>query len=93
MYFRQGMKNISITKYLSLNETKQYELLLESGVLVGVKQEYPLKKYLYAIEAFFVEITFCEKSNRKLYKKVFKEGELLESYLTFNPNILFNENN
>lgn len=93
MYFREGMKKLTLTKYLSLTETEQFEMLLELGVLVGVKHEYPIKKYLYALEAFFVEITCCEKSNRKLYKKVFKDGELLEAYLTFNPKIFLNENN
>jgi hypothetical protein len=76
------MKTTPLTAYLSLNETEQYEMILESGVLVGVHQDYPIKKYLYSLHAFFVEITCCEKSNRRLYKKIFKEGEILDNYLT-----------
>lgn len=75
------MKTTPLTTYLSLNETEQYEMILESGVLVGVHQDYPIKKYLYSLHAFFVEITCCEKSNRRLYKKIFKEGEILNNYL------------
>jgi len=78
------MKSTPLTTYLSLTDTEQYEMLLKSGVLVGVRQDFPIKKYLYSLHAFYVEITYCEKSNRRLYKKIFKEGEILDNYLTDN---------
>lgn len=80
--FSYPMKTTPLTTYLSLNETEQYEMILDSGVLVGVQHDYPIKKYLYSLHTFFVEITCCEKSNRRLYKKIFKDGEILDNYLT-----------
>lgn len=73
---------MKLIKFLALSEKQQYEILFEKGAIVAVRNEKPVIKKLYSLNTFFVEVHFHFGTEEILFKKVFKEGELLDSYLS-----------
>ena len=67
--------------FLSFNDEEQYNITWNIGTLVDQIITDHIAIHLYAINDFFVEVYYEIKSNRILYKKIFKQGELLEKYL------------
>lgn len=72
---------MKLLDFLTLNENEQYETLFKKGALVAVVEEKPITKKLYCLNTFFVELHLHHKTKNILFKKIFKEGELLDQYL------------
>ncbi len=67
--------------FLALIESEQYSILFSKGTVVAERQEKPVHKKLYSLNNFFVELHIHYGTEEILFKKVFKDGELLDSYL------------
>ena len=72
---------MKLIKFLALAENQQYEILFDKGVIVAERNCKPIIKKLYSLDTFFVEVHIHFGTEEILFKKVFKEGELLDSYL------------
>lgn len=72
---------MKLIKFLSLPENEQYLILFEKGSVVAERNEKPVVKKLYSLNSFFVELHIHFGTEEILFKKVFKEGELLDRYL------------
>ena len=80
--FRTDMK---LNEYKQLSDEKQYDILWDKGVLVDACIEGKVKKLLYAIDNFFVELWCDLLTNNVSWKLSFKQGRLLEKYLNRYP--------
>lgn len=76
---------MKLNEYKQLSEEKQYNILWERGVLVDACIEGKVKKLLYAIDNFFVELWCDLLTNKVSWKLSFKQGRLLEKYLDKYP--------
>jgi len=72
---------LKLIDFLALNENEQYTILFSKGTVVAERQEKPVHKKLYSLNTFFVELHIHYGTEEILFKKVFKDGELLDSYL------------
>lgn len=72
---------MKLRDYKSLNEDEQYRILWEDGILIDACLEGDVKKLLYAINNFYVELWCHAATNKILWKLSFKQGRLLEKYL------------
>lgn len=72
---------MKLAEYKSLNEEEQYRILWGEGILIDACIEGTVKKLLYAIDNFFVELWCHTTTNKILWKLSFKQGKLLEKYL------------
>ena len=72
---------MKLIAFLSLTENEQYRILFKEGTIVAERIEKPVFKKLYSLHNFYVEIHFHYGTEEILYKKVFKNGELLDNYL------------
>lgn len=77
-----GMK---LSQYKSLDDNEQYNILWSDGVLIDACIEGSVKKLLYAIDNFYVELWCHILTNKILWKLSFKQGKLLEKYLNKYP--------
>ena len=75
------IKSLKLISFLALPENEQYRILFEKGAVVAERLEKPVIKKLYSLHTFFVEVHFHYGTEEILFKKVFKEGELLDGYL------------
>ena len=82
---------MKLNEYKKLSEEEQYSLLWDKGVLVDACIEGEVKKLLYAIDNFFIELWCHVITNKVLWKLSFKQGRLLEKYLNkYSPDIIRN---
>lgn len=72
---------MKLNEYKQLSEAEQYGLLWEKGILIDACIEGEVKKILYALDNFFIELWCHVISNKILWKLSFKQGRLLEKYL------------
>ncbi len=72
---------MTLYKYLILSDEEQYTTLWEIGVLVDQFIKDNIAINLYAINEFYVEVYYDQSANKILYKKTFKQGDLLDKYL------------
>jgi hypothetical protein len=72
---------MKLYEFLKLSEEEQYNATWDKGVLVDQFIEDNIAINLYSINEFFVEVYYDQIQNKILYKKTFKQGELLEKYL------------
>jgi hypothetical protein len=72
---------LKLITFLALPEKEQYQILFERSTLVAERREKPVYKRLYSLDTFFIEVHFHFGTEEILYKKVFKNGELLDNYL------------
>jgi hypothetical protein len=72
---------LKLFDFLALIESEQYSILFSKGTVVAERQEKPVHKKLYSLNNFFVELHIHYGTEEILFKKVFKDGELLDSYL------------
>ena len=68
-----------------LNEEEQYRILWDEGILIDACLEGEVKKLLYAISNFYVELWCHATTNKIIWKLSFKQGKLLEKYLNKYP--------
>lgn len=72
---------MKLSEYKNLNEAEQYNLLWEQGILIDSCIEGDVKKLLYALDSFYIELWCDVISNKIIWKLSFKQGKLLEKYL------------
>lgn len=72
---------MNLYDFSRLSDDEQYNTTWDIGVLVDQYFQESLIINLYAINEFFVEVYYDKVSNKILYKKAFKQGELLTKYL------------
>ena len=72
---------MKLYEFSRLSEEEQYNTTWEIGVLVDQFIKEGIVINLYAINEFFVEVYYDQSNNKILYKKHFKQGELLDKYL------------
>jgi len=83
---------MKLADYKSLNEEEQYRILWDQGVLIDACIDGTVKKLLYAIDNFFVELWCHTLTNKIIWKLSFKQGKLLEKYLNkYSDNINFDK--
>ncbi len=72
---------MKLYEFSRLTEEEQYNAVWDIGTLVDQYFQDNVVMNLYAINEFFVEVYYDSASNKILYKKHFKHGELLDKYL------------
>ncbi len=72
---------MKLYEFSRLIEEEQYNVVWDIGTLVDQFFKESVVINLYAINEFFVEIYYDRDTNKILYKKHFKQGELLDKYL------------
>lgn len=72
---------MKLYEFCRLNEVEQYNTVWNIGTLVDQYFKEVIFINLYAINEFFVEVYYDRFTNKILYKKHFKQGELLDKYL------------
>ncbi len=72
---------MKLYEFLGLSEEEQYNTTWAIGILVDQYIKENIAINLYAINEFFVEVYYDQATNKILYKKTFKQGELLDKYL------------
>lgn len=73
--------------YLRLSDELQYQTIWEIGKHIETLQQDGKTYLLYAINDFFVEVIYCDRTNSILSKNQFKQGEPLDKYLNDNFNL------
>jgi hypothetical protein len=76
---------MKLGEYKNLNEKEQYTILWNEGILIDSCIEGNVKKLLYAINNFYVELWLNSITNKVIWKLSFKQGKLLEKYLEKYP--------
>ena len=76
---------MKLAEYKKLGEEEQYRILWDDGILIDAYLEGSVKKLLYAIDNFYVELWCHIMTNKILWKLSFKQGKLLEKYLNKYP--------
>ena len=72
---------MNLYEFSRLSEEEQYNTTWNIGVIVDQFISDDIAINLYAINEFFVEVYYDKTNNKILYKKHFKQGELLDKYL------------
>jgi hypothetical protein len=72
---------MKLYEFCRLNEVEQYDTVWNVGTLVDQYFKEVIVINLYIINEFFVEVYYDRDTNKILYKKHFKQGELLDKYL------------
>jgi len=72
---------MNLYDFTRLSEEEQYNTTWDIGVMVDQFIKDGIAINLYAINEFFVEVYYDQSNNKILYKKHFKQGELLDKYL------------
>lgn len=72
---------MKLYQYLRLNEQLQYQTVWEIGKYIDTFKSDGMMYLLYAINDFYVEVVFRERTNEIIGKSQFKEGEYLDKYL------------
>jgi hypothetical protein len=72
---------MNLSDYKRLNDEEQYDVLWNDGVLIDACLQGTVKKLLYAIDNFYVELWCHTMTNKVIWKLSFKQGKLLEKYL------------
>ena len=72
---------MKLYEFSRLIEEEQYNTVWDIGTLVDQYFKESVVINLYAINEFFVEVYYDNDNNKILYKKHFKQGELLDKYL------------
>ncbi|MFL9843870.1 hypothetical protein [Flavobacterium rhizosphaerae] len=73
--------NMKLYDYKKLTEEEQYRILWQKGELIDACIEGEIRKLLYAIDNFYVELWCHALTNKFIWKLSFKQGKLLEKYL------------
>lgn len=78
---------MKLYEYKQLNEEEQDRVLWAQGVLIDGCMDGHVKKLLYAIDNFYVELWYHVLTNKVLWRLSFKQGKLLEKYLDKYPKL------
>ena len=72
---------MKLYEYLLKDEQLQYQIVWEIGKHVETVYQDGVMYLLYAINDFFVEIQYNQRTNEIIGKNQFKQGEHLDKYL------------
>lgn len=72
---------MNLYDFTRLSEEEQFNTTWDIGIMVDQFIKDGIAINLYAINEFFVEVYYDQSNNKILYKKHFKQGELLDKYL------------
>jgi hypothetical protein len=72
---------MKLNEFKKLDETNQYHILWNDGILIDACMQGDVKKLLYAVNNFYVELWCHVSTNKIIWKLSFKQGVLLEKYL------------
>lgn len=72
---------MKLYEFLSLSDVEQFNAVWSMGAHVDSFIENTIAINLYVINDFYCEVYYDMKTNKILYKKTFKQGELLDKYL------------
>jgi len=72
---------MKLYEFSILTEEEQYNIVWSLGSHVDTHINNNIAINLYVINDFYVEVYYNSVSNKILYKKHFKQGELLDKYL------------
>lgn len=72
---------MKLAEYKRLSDDEQYSILWNEGVLIDACIEGEVKKLLYAVHDFYIELWSHCHTNKIIWKLSFKQGKLLEKYL------------
>ncbi len=72
---------MTLYKYLMLSDEKQWDVICEDGVEIGQTTDLEYEYILFAIDRFFIEISFFKSSGQLIEKNAFLEGERMEKYV------------
>jgi hypothetical protein len=82
---------MKLYEYKRLTDEQQYHILWNDGILIDACLDGNVKKLLYAIHNFYVELWYNTSTNKILWKLSFKQGLLLEKYLAKYPIAIDNQ--
>lgn len=72
---------MKLLEFLQLSDEEQYLATWKKGANVDLYLKGNIAIELYAVNNFYVEIYYERYTTERLYKKTFKQGELLDKYL------------
>ena len=72
---------MKLYEFSRLSEVEQYNTVWSLGVHVDTHVKDNIAINLYSINDFYCEVYYDIKSNKILYKQVFKQGARLDKYL------------
>jgi hypothetical protein len=72
---------MKLFEFLKLSDEEQYDVTWNKATYVDLYLKDNIAIELYAINTFYVEIYYERNTTERLYKKMFKQGELLDKYL------------
>jgi hypothetical protein len=75
------MNKMKLYEFLGLSDSEQYDVVWSEGVHVDTHIKDNIAINLYSINDFYCEVYYDIKSNKILYKQVFKQGARLDKYL------------
>lgn len=73
--------SMKLSEYKQLDEASQYGILWDEGVLIDACIEGDVRKLLYSVHDFYIELWCHCHTNKIIWKLSFKQGKLLEKYL------------
>lgn len=74
---------MKLYEYLSKEESLQFQIVWEIGHHTETLKIGGIMYMLYAINDFFVEVHYCQRTNKIIGKNQFKGGDNLDKYLDF----------
>jgi hypothetical protein len=72
---------MKLYEFLRLSDAEQYNTVWSLGVHVDTHIKENIAINLYSINDFYCEVYYDMKTNKILYKQVFKQGARLDKYL------------
>jgi hypothetical protein len=75
------VRKLKLYEYLGLSEVEQYNTVWSEGVHVDTHIKDNIAINLYVINDFTLKCTMSIKTNKILYKQVFKQWAQLDKYL------------
>ena len=69
-------------EFKGLPPRKQHQMVMDEGVLLGMRRSQHFSIYLYALYSFYVELFFFKQTGEYVTLNPFKELEQLDPYLT-----------
>jgi hypothetical protein len=75
------MNEMKLYEFIRLSDGEQYNAVWSLGVHVDTHIKDNIAINLYLINDFYSEVYYDMKTNKILYKQVFKQGARLDKYL------------
>ena len=72
---------MTLYDYNRLSDTEQYDVLWQSGVHIGERDDEAFRYVLYQMFSFYVELKYDQRLNEICGKTTFCTDRLLEPYL------------